>query len=310
MRFPFRLLIVIFSLTYYLSERAGLFGVAPFSTLEVLYSIPILSASVFYLIITLITAIKHVRTMKTTGWMLMASGILLIAGLWVSYLTRFSGEVVLTEGQTFFSGHNDYIPETFYRGRFSKVPDIGMELEKITPSLSDDKSNIQGLKGTFKLISKEGADSRDVSITDRLPTEIARTLFMIGDFGHSVRYALKSQEGRVLDSSFIYMKLFPPGSEDSFRLLSPLTYYVRYFPDGDEKSEEPRIGLRIVRNKDIVFNGRVNLTENVPVENSRISFEEVRMWTRLSIVHDWGMIFAFCGMILGLLTVVMRAIKA
>jgi hypothetical protein len=59
-----------------------------------------------------------------------------------------------------------------------------------------------------------------------------------------------------------------------------------------------------------VFNGSVNLTENVPIENSRISFEEVRMWTRLSIVHDWGMFFAFCGMIPGLLSVVMRAIKA
>jgi hypothetical protein len=235
--------------------------------------------------------------------------VLLISGLWASYLTRFSGELILTEGQTFYSGHDDYIRETFYRGRFSRVPDIGMKLENIIPSFSNDSTHVDGLKSTFQLISKDKADSGDINLTDGFPKIIDGTFFTIGDFGYSVRYALKSEEGRLLDSSFIYMKLFPPGSEDNFRLLSPLTYYVRYYPGGAEEENEPHIGLRIVRNKDIVFNDKVKLSEEVSYENSRISFEEVRMWTRLSITHDRGVIPALCGIILGLLLLVIRGIK-
>jgi hypothetical protein len=309
MKFPVRLLILVFSLTYYLAERTGLFGVGPLSSLDVLYSMPILSASVLFLIVTLISAVKHFRNIKTTGWLLVITVILIISGLWLSYLTRFSGEVVLTEGQMFYSGHNDYIPETFYRGRFSTTPDTGMKLEKIQTSISDDNSHMKGLEGKFQLIGKDSAESRNITVTDGVPTMISGTFFKIRDFGYSIRYALKSAEGRLLDSSFIYMKLFPPGSEDSFRLLSPLTYYVRYYPEDADNDNSPLVGLRIVRNKDIVYNGKVKLSEDVSFENSRISIEEVRMWTKLYIVRDWGVIPAFCGLILGLIALVIRGIK-
>ena len=120
-------------------------------------------------------------------------------------------------------------------------------------------------------------------------------------FGYSPRYELKSKTGDVLDTSFVYMRLFPPGSEGFFRLLSPLTYYLRYYPEGKDSIKEPLLRLRIVRNKDVVLNRDVKISEDVDFENSRISFEEVRMWTKLSVKRDWGEMVMISGLAFGLL---------
>jgi hypothetical protein len=293
--------ILAFSLSYFIIEKVGLFSVSPLSNLEILYSVPMLSASIILLIIAIISFFNNLKRSGIKGWMKILSVLLIVSGLWLSYLTRFSGEVVLTEGQTFYSGHNDYIPETLYRGRFSTVPEIALKLEEVIPSLSNDGQKIRSLKGRFELIGKESKGPEEFIITDGLPRLIDGSLFHIKELGYSPRFVLKSKEGKILDSSFMYMKLFPPGSEDNFRLLSPLTYYVRYYPESNDGTIEPLLGLRIVRNKDIVFDKSVKLTEDVVFENSRISFNEVRHWSKLSITHDRGAMLYLPGLVLALL---------
>jgi hypothetical protein len=243
--------------------------------------------------------------MKISGWIYVTAVMLLIAGLWLSYFTRFSGEAVVTEGQTFYSGHRDYVPETMYRGLFAQVPDIGLKLDELIPEISRDQKDLKGLKGTFSLFSANSDGKRDVVISSGLPSFLDGAFFRIRDMGYSPRYVLKSDKGRILDSSFVFMKLFPPGSEDNFRLLSPLTYYIRYYPDGTENLDESHLALRIVRNKDIVFNDTVRLSEDAVFEKNRISFDEVRTWTRLSIKRDWGEVVALAGLLLGLLNITM-----
>jgi len=295
MLFTLHLMIIVFSLTYYLTERTGLFAVFPPSSQEVLFSMPILSAALLFLLLTLISAVKHFSDIRARGWLLVVTVILLISGLLVSYLTRFSGDVVLTEGQTIFSGHNVYVPETLYRGRFSTIPDIGITLNKIIPSFNSDGTAVRSLRGEFTVIKKEEENPEEFVLTSGLPRLIGGSWFGMKGYGYSPRYTLKSKEGTILDSSFMFMKLFPYGSEDNFRLLSPLTYYLRYYPD--HNGAEPRLALRIVRNKDIVFNGNVTLAEEIAFENSRISFDEVRKWSKLTVRHDMGAFFYMPGLL-------------
>lgn len=309
MRNSAALLILSFSLTYYLIERNGLFSNATIPVTSVIYSIPFLSASLLFLIVTLLTNFKDIKNLKISEWGYVTTIILLIAGLWLSYLTRFSGDVVLTEGQTFYSGHRDYVPETLYRGRFASVPDIGLKLDELVSTVSKDQKDLKGLTGKFSLITTERDKQREVVITNGLPTVFDSTFFRIKDMGYSPRYVLKSRNGKFLDSSFIFMKLFPPGSEDNFRLLSPLTYYVRYYPDGNDDNNEPLIGLRIVRNKDVVYNGTLKMTEDANFENSRIAFEEVRRWTILTICHDPGALLYLPGLLLAFLYTTVKIIK-
>ena len=301
MQFLLMTCVVAFAFCYFTIEKIGFFSDSPLSNLEIIYSVPMLSASIVLLIVAIISFLKNLKKSGIREWVKILSVLLIVSGFWLSYLTRFSGEVVLTEGQTFYSGHNDYIPETVYRGRFSTIPDIALKLDKVIPSFSSDGQKITSLKASFELTGKESKEPEEFIITDGLPSFIDGSLFRIRKLGYSPRYALKSKEGKVLDSSFMYMKLFPPGSEDNFRLLSPLTYYIRYYPSGHDGSTEPLIGLRIVRNKDIVFDDKIKLVEEAVFENSRISFEEVRNWSILSIIYDRGVMLYIPGFILAVL---------
>ncbi len=291
---------VSFGAAYFAVERSGMFSDIPVSTIKVLYSYPFLIDALFLSMLVAIPAIRNGKSIHLNEWIGITALLLVVSGLWTGHFTRFSGEVILTEGQTFYSGHGNYLPETTYRGLFSVPPDFGMKLENLNPLFSADGEEIRGLHAKTIFFQRDSEIKTEHIIKDGLPELIGGAIFNIKDFGYSPRYELKTKEGRVLDSSFVYMRLFPPDSEGFFRLLSPITYHVRYFPDGKGDISGPVLRLRIVRNKDIVLNRDVGLSEDVEFENSRISFEEVRMWSKLSVKRDWGEVMALGGLIIGI----------
>lgn len=300
MRQSFLIVAVVFGVVYFALERYGLFGDMPGKPFHVLYSLPVIIDALLIFVLVSVSSLIKRNSLHLKEWTGFAALFFVVSGLWAGHFTRFNGEVILTEGQTFYSGHGNYLPETIYRGRFSVPPDFTMKLEKINPLFSGDGKEVKGLNANAIFFQKDSEIKTEHIIGDGLPGLIDGAIFNVKDFGYSPRYLLKTKNGRVLDSSFVYMKLFPPGSEGFFRLLSPITYHVRYFPDGKGDIIGPAFRLRIVRNKDIVQNRDVKLSEEVEFENSRISFEEVRMWTRLSVKRDWGEVMALGGVLLGI----------
>jgi hypothetical protein len=296
--------VLAFGAGYFTVERIGIFSEYPLSISEVFYSAPMLSASVLLFVITILSALRNFRKLRMNGWVSVVSIMLMVSGLWFSYLTRFSLEVVLTEGQAFSLTRDEYIPAFQYKGRFARTPVLGIKLEKLSPEFSEDGSSVKSLSGKFLYREEGDNDEQGIEITDGIPKLIGSVFLKIGDFGYSPRYILMSEKGVTIDSSFVFMRLFPEGSEDYFRLLSPMTYYVRYYPSRDNSQSEPFLKVRIVRNKDIVINRDVLLGEEISYENAKISFEEVKMWTRLSIKRDWGEALSFIGMIIAFICLV------
>jgi hypothetical protein len=301
MRQSLILIAAAFGVVYYILERSGLFRDIPLTSIHVLYSFPVLIAALFIFILVSTSAFSRRKSLPLRSWFGIAGLFLIAAGLWTGHYTRFSAEVILTEGQSFYSGHGNYLPETIYRGRFATPPDFGMKLEKINAEFSGSGKEVTDLKAAAVFFLNEKEEMTEHTITGGLPRLIGGSMFSVKDFGYSPRYVLKAKDGRVLDSSFVYMRLFPPGSEGFFRLLSPITYHVRYFPEGKGDIEYPLLGLRIARNKDIVLNRDVKFLEDAEFENSRISFEEIRSWTRLVVKKDWGEVMVLMGSFIGVL---------
>ena len=289
---------MIFSLVsgavYFLVQKAGLFSDMPHSALKILYSWPILIDSLLVLFIALWSVIVSRGSYRTYQWVGMISLALIVLGLWTGSLTRFSGEVILTEGQDFYSFNSNYLPGSFYKGKYADAPHIGLKMKEILPSFSEDVMNLKGIRAVVEMYQRDGKDPVERTLTDSITGYVKGSMLRVRDLGYSPRYVLSTGSGKQVDSSFIYMKLFPPGSEGYFRLLSPLTYYVRYFPDNPDAP----IKLRIVRNKDIIFNGALGLSEKAEFENSSVAFEEVRKWTKLVIIKDRGLFMAAFGLCL------------
>lgn len=305
MKMPFLIFTLVFGTAYVAVEKAGLFSGAPRSCLHILYSWPILADSFLILCFVSGAAFISRRAMGRYHWAGVVSCILIVSGLWLGSFTRFSAEVILTEGQDFYSGHGNYAPGSLYRGRFAAVPDIALKMEEIIPSFSSSGMDIEHLKGRLTVFQKDNAGTSELILTDGMPKMLNGTILKIKGLGYSPRYELRSETGKLLDSAFVYMRLFPPGNESFFRLLSPITYHVRYYPEGKDGIMEPLLRVRIVRNKDIVVNRDVKISEDISFENSRISFEEVRMWTKLVIKKDRGEVMVLAGLLLGALYLLM-----
>ena len=126
------------------------------------------------------------------------------------------------------------------------------------------------------------------------------------EIGYSLRYALKGKGGTVLDTGWAALKLYPPGREDFFRLITPHAFNVRYLPDATDGRV---LAVRISRNKDLLFSDRVKLGEDVPFDNGLISFADVRMWGRIHLAVDRGEPVTTAGLVLLFIGWAMRSLR-
>ena len=58
-----------------------------------------------------------------------------------------------------------------------------------------------------------------------------------------------------------------------------------YYPQGDgtDDNDGEILNVRVARNRDIAYNGKVALGEMFSYENARMSFPEIRQWTVLQV---------------------------
>ncbi len=240
---------------------------------------------------------------RDTGPVLRIAGIAAIvalcSGYWVSLLTRYHVETILTEGQVFVSNRDEEAALFVSRGPYARVPDFLVAGESYDPRFSSDGKRITGMSADLLFRRKEEKEQRRIELSlYAVPTIAGGMALRIDGFGYSPRYVLSDASGQVIDSAFVFMHLFPPGSEDSFSLMSPHVYSLRYYPFGRVDSRDPLFHLRIVRNKDVVFLGDVKLQQDAHFDNAAFAIDEVRKWTRLSLTRDCGLPVVAAGLVL------------
>ncbi len=240
---------------------------------------------VFSTAFVIIAVFRYGKSRKYTELMLLT---LFCAGLWMSFLTGYYGEFVVTEGQFVDLKEAGPLEWGHYSGLYAPKPSLEFRLEKATVVFSEDGNSVNKIKGVLRVFNNNGI--KQLSIADRY-NFYHGYLIRTADFGYSPRYELKNREGRLLDSSFVYLRLFPPGTQDYFRLLSPLTYYLRYYPDRET------FQLKITRNKDIILFKTVRAGEEAGFENALISLPEVRKWITVRVLNDWGMIVSLFSLL-------------
>jgi hypothetical protein len=286
-----------FALAFATLVLSGIFSAIRPETVFVINSVPLYICSFILLLTVMADVILRRGGRPFLRWATLLSLALLTAGYWVGGLMSFSLEAVITEGQSVHltNANGDFRP--LYVGKYAKVPQMTLLLRELRPWLSSDHKKIESLEGSFSLSgSSIGKVDIEMDIHNGYAAEGFR-LSMEG-FGYSPRYILRDREGSVLDSSFTFLRLFPPGTEDSFRLLSPLTYYLSYYSPGEGT---PYFRVRIARNKDMVFNGDVPLGRAFHYENASMELPEVREWTRLKVKRNPGGMFLEAGMFVFLL---------
>lgn len=311
------LLLLVFTLSFYfLIERSGLFRSEAASLREIFHSMPVRVLSVLFAINAMAGAsIVYSASggLRRAGTLLFyLSVLILVAGLWTSIFTRFEGRFIRAEGKSFSAFWSDYIQSTLYGSQF--LPQVGFTFHKVRPEASADGKRIERISADVSYSSRTSGGIIDTAISSDFPFISDWTAATFTDFGYLVKFVLYDLNEKELEHSFHYMKLFPPGAEDyTEAMFLGYLFYIRCYPDyvdinGQPGTKSPYpnnpvFNLRIVRNKDIVYNGLIKPHEKVRFDKVVVSFPEVKMWVEMSMVRDLGLPVAAGGILLMVLGV-------
>ena len=319
----FLILSVISLAMFYGLQKAGLFAEPPLSDMLILHG---LAARILCSIIGVNALFGIIRLYKEekayAGAVLFYMSLIVFAvAVWVSFYTRFEGRSLKAEGQSFGAFYGQFVPQTRHTAKYSKLPQIGLTLLKISPEMTSDVKRLKNISIDVLYTGKGLQQVKETKITNKMPFFLDWTFISITDIGYAVKYQLKDQKGMNLEDDIMFLKLFPPGTaEDYFEtMFLGYLFNVRIYPDYADKGgipttlsaylKNPVYNIRIVRNKDIVYNGLVKQEETVRFDRTAISLPRARLWVELTFVRDLGIPFALAGILLMITGLTLMALK-
>lgn len=309
----FLLLLTFTFFAYVLVERAGPFRLEPASYREIFHSMAVRFLSVLIALNSLAGLVpllkERERRGKAGAALFLTAIMVLTASIWVSIYTRFEGKAIRTEGQTFNAFKEDYVQETLYMRGKRMLPQVGITILNIHPEGTTDMKGMKEVKADILYAGRTTGGVRNGRLSSRWPLISDWTMVRITDFGYAPRYVLYDLKEQELESMYMYMSLFPPGREAHFEtMFLGYLFYLKCYPDFAEKNKvfsttslypgRPAFNMRIVRNKDIVYNGLIRPGEKLRFDNFIISVPDVKMWVEMSFVRDLGLPVAAFGIAL------------
>lgn len=240
----------------------------------------------------------------------------ILAGALLFFYSRFSGYVVLTEGETF----------TGNLGQFKKIirkpqlePDFSsfiFTLEKVKMSYQGDKR--ADLDMTLNLSSGDRNEKAVIGINKPLKKGVFAVLS--NNAGVSPLFILYDNEKEVeLDGAWVSLNVLE-GREDRFFFgqTPDLVYETWFFPDyvvegGMETSKSHEIrnpAFHIIVRKDIVRLAEKTIRpgQSISFGKYRLTFADLRLWGELMIIRERGPLPLVAGFILAITGLIMRLI--
>lgn len=237
----------------------------------------------------------------------------LVGGLLVMY-TRFSGNLLLTEGEEFHSDIKQFRTIRNDPKIFHALPELGIKLLKVIPSY-------EGSVGTGLAVSmKVQYFSETVNAVTRVnePFRKGAVSILPESTGISPLFILRKKGGEELQGGYFSLYVLK-GQEDSFQLPdSPYVTYVQFYPDFAEEGgkpftksfemRNPVFHLRIKEKGRVLYDGFRRVGEWAAFDGLELSCREIRHWADLLIVREYGTVPLFIGFFVGAIGLVMRLI--
>ncbi|MBI4839249.1 MAG: cytochrome c biogenesis protein ResB [Nitrospirae bacterium] len=210
----------------------------------------------------------------------------LTGGLLVMY-TRFSGELILTEGQEFYADLRAFRKITRDPKIFKALPPVGIFLEKVVPRYERDKATDL----TVRMKVRYENDVKDEIIKINEPVTRGAMSIMAQNIGVSPLFVLRADDGKEIAGGYFSLNVFD-GEEDSFEFENmPYKLHVRFYPDYEKKNNKeytlskdiknPFIHLTILQEGLVVYENTIGKGQGAKFDSMSVSFEDVRYWQGL-----------------------------
>lgn len=243
----------------------------------------------------------------------------LVGGLFVMY-TRFSGELVLTQGQDFNADIRQFSRITKDAKIFKALPPVGLRVESVKPLYEKDAGADKDVSTDLdiRLKVKYWDDIRDEMVKINQPVTRGPVSVLAIDIGVSPLFVVKTAGGATLDGGYVSLNILK-GQEDSFQFEGmPYTFGVRFYPDHfvkdgqdasrSENLNNPVVRIRIKSGEKTVRDGLLRPGHPMTFDSLTLSFEDVRYWVKFRLIREYGNVPLFIGYLFGALGLIMRLV--
>jgi hypothetical protein len=247
------------------------------------------------------------RRWAALGTYLFHGAFFLVAlGFLLTAMTRYEARVWTAVGEE-FTGEGDQYRSQSPPGPLSLgPPDLRFGVVEIAPEFWGDQLLFTRLEAKVTLARNGAAVTRI-----NRPLWVGPATFLrLSGLGYAPRYEIADAGGRVVDSAFAKMDLFPPGQRDFFVPEGlPFRVYLEIYPDLEPGHGVPATATLNLRNPGFVvhvYRGHLDLGrallkpgETMTFEGYALRFPEVRYWGEFTVVRDAGAPVLLLGYLVG-----------
>jgi hypothetical protein len=238
----------------------------------------------------------------------------LIGGLTITY-TRFSGNLPLTEGQSFEGDIKQFRVIDREPRIFKRLGSLGLSVEKVQPFY--EKEVPTELVVSLQARYKDNTTREVLQVNE--PLKKGPMSILVQKIGISPLFIIKGPTGRQIDAAYVSLNVLG-GEEDTFQFDTDkrFTFIVKFFPDyvkenGYETTrsiemKNPAIRLVVGKDNKVIYQGTIREGEGAHIGNFTISFEDIRYWVEFLIVREYGKIPLVAGFMIASIGLIMRLV--
>lgn len=238
--------------------------------------------------------------------------IIIAAGIVTSAFTRFSGEVTMLEGDSFYGEERGYDAYQSYLPFARVAPRVSFRMDRITAGFWGGELYFTQLEGEVSFPAETLERGGRIRLNGGLEIGGGRLrLIRYGLFPE----VLIERAGEVLMKGPVRMSVFPPGSEDVFEVAGYRVFVTvltdpLWTPGKIENLSmnvtDPAFIVRVEWLGKVLFKGPLRKGETIRVGDVSFSFTGVRDWVSVGIVRDPAEVVVFIGFIAALAGLVLR----
>lgn len=234
-------------------------------------------------------------------------------GVVISINTRFVGETLLVGGQPFWGMPDEYVWSS--TTDIAGMPKLSLSVDEIEADFWDDKQLFTRLIAKVRYPADTLDNKTVIAIND--PLVFGDTHVRLAGMGYTISFEVGDKEGYLVDKGVVKLRVFSPGSEDSFSISGlPHKIYVKAYPDYYWKDgklftktfypKNPAYYVKIVRGKMIVHEGPLLANQEVNFDDFILRLPKVGYWGQVQVVRDGGVRYIFIGFVIMIIGLIRR----
>lgn len=238
----------------------------------------------------------------------------LLGGLTIMY-TRFTGNLVLTEGQPFAGDMAQFRSINREPKFFKKLPSLGLMVKDVDARF---EGNAPVEVSANMEVFYDGVTSTEQVRVNEPITRGPLSLNLL-TVGVSPYFQVRGPSGNTLDAAFVSLYVLG-GAEDSFVFDSDPSYKfkVKFHPDyvpgalsqpaASMHIVRPAVELLVEKGGFPVYEGTLEMGQFAQMGPYSVGFTEVRKWAELQVIREYGGAPLVIGLFLGAVGLLMRLV--